>query len=250
MSTGTHNPFHHNKATTHGYKCINCLLHAHLYTNAPTHRETLKEANNRCNSCYSMLAHAVLSSHPYVWQREIATESFFITLVQLFLWLPKSISSVLCILHQSKPVSSQFKWCHYTASGRLCLTLMFVFVQKAQTLASNESFCCVHSTTCSAAFGCGSDRTQNESLARVGLPFDGHKTVQLPQEVGFNKNTPLKSSSLSRHRGHCTMHMCICERECMCCVRKPFSLTLLSVLFRLRYFETKNEYFIGWLWGQ
>lgn len=69
-------------------------------------------------------------------------------------------------------------------------TLMFVFVQKAQTLANNESLCCVHSTTCRAAFGCGSDGTQNESLVRVGQPFDGHKTAQLPQRVGCYKNTP------------------------------------------------------------
>lgn len=152
-------------------------------------------------------------------------------------------------------------WC-------LCLFKRHTF------LASNESLCCVHSTTCSAvthlttfhrrgcpicrqsvaAFGWGSDSTQNESLVRVGLPFDGHQTVQLPQEVGRYKNTPLKSSSINRHRGHCTVHMCMCEWECrrVCeCVLNPFSLTLLSVLFRrLRYFETKNEYFIGWLWGQ
>lgn len=34
-------------------------------------------------------------------------------------------------------------------------------------------------------------------------------------------------------------------------VHQPlFTLTLLLVLFwHLRYFETKNEYFIGWLWG-
>ena len=128
----------------------------------------------------------------------------------------------------------------YTARSRLrpCMeftshpdTWMFVFVHKAHVLANNESLCCVHSTTHSAvtqvstfhrsrgcpicrqsvaAFGQCSDSTQNESLVRVGLPFDGHKTIQLPEEVGCYTNAPLKSSSINRHRGHCTMNVCMC----------------------------------------
>lgn len=170
---------------------------------------------------------------------------FFITLVQLLLWLPKSILLVLCIVRQSKPCSSQFivhtaGYVHVWSSHPD--TWMFVCVHKAHVLANNESVCCVPSTTCSAvtqvstfhrrrgcpicrqsvaAFGRCSDSTQNESLVRVGLPFDGHKTVQLPEEAGCYTNTPLKSSSINRHRGHthCTC-ACVCESACVCeCVR-------------------------------
>lgn len=45
-------------------------------TQTPTHRDTVKESNNRCNLFCTALAHASRFTHPYVWLRETAKGSF------------------------------------------------------------------------------------------------------------------------------------------------------------------------------